>query len=170
VTAPVTPPRLLSASSSVPSHSLLPGVKQAAPGTFFAIFGAIIITFGIWKGVNIKSHESNAADTLAPIVSVSQPTDASKKLPVPVPEPASSKSQSEASRLTQFLMSPAPDLNGVITFDLIDPILEGILSGKPLTDSDRKMLELWLKRHKTNEKFWEERALQPKEPFKETRG
>src|SRR5580704_13455844 len=33
-------------------------LKQAAPGTFFSLFGVIVITFGIWKGIDIKSHET----------------------------------------------------------------------------------------------------------------
>ncbi|MCH7519942.1 MAG: hypothetical protein IH964_13080 [Candidatus Dadabacteria bacterium] len=32
-------------------------LKQAAPGTFFVLFGAIVISFSIWKGINIDQIE-----------------------------------------------------------------------------------------------------------------
>jgi len=34
-------------------------VKKAAPGTFFALFGAIIIAITLNKGLELKSHSSN---------------------------------------------------------------------------------------------------------------
>ncbi|SCX98260.1 hypothetical protein [Desulfoluna spongiiphila] len=34
-------------------------VKKAAPGTFFALFGAIIIAITLYKGIELKSHTSN---------------------------------------------------------------------------------------------------------------
>jgi len=34
-------------------------VKKAAPGTFFALFGAAIIAMTLYKGMELKSHTSN---------------------------------------------------------------------------------------------------------------
>ncbi|VFQ44524.1 hypothetical protein [Desulfoluna butyratoxydans] len=34
-------------------------VKKAAPGTFFALFGAAIIALTLYKGMELKSHTSD---------------------------------------------------------------------------------------------------------------
>ena len=42
-------------------------VKQAAPGTFFALFGAIVMCVGLWRGINISSEFSRGAGRSDPV-------------------------------------------------------------------------------------------------------
>jgi hypothetical protein len=36
-------------------------IKKAAPGTFFALFGAIIISITIYKGMEFKGHTNDSS-------------------------------------------------------------------------------------------------------------
>ena len=36
-------------------------LKKAAPGTFFALFGAIIISMTLYKGLELKDHDNNSS-------------------------------------------------------------------------------------------------------------
>lgn len=38
-------------------------IESAAPGTFFALFGAIIVTVGIWRGPELNHSLTNAVNT-----------------------------------------------------------------------------------------------------------
>jgi hypothetical protein len=40
-------------------------IRQAAPGTFFAIFGAVIVLISLWKGVSIEQTLPNTPNAVA---------------------------------------------------------------------------------------------------------
>jgi hypothetical protein len=67
-------------------------LKQAAPGTFFAVFGALVITFGIWRGIDIKSRES-ATTIGSPALNLGATPQPSKSV-LPSSAPATSTNNS----------------------------------------------------------------------------
>lgn len=52
-------------------------LKSAAPGTFFAFFGTIVIALTIWKGLDFESHKTEPLEKTA----FEAPTTSSETFP-----------------------------------------------------------------------------------------
>jgi len=50
-------------------------IKKAAPGTFFALFGAIIVGITVWKGLEFKDLENLPARGETPVKPHEQPNN-----------------------------------------------------------------------------------------------
>jgi len=61
-------------------------LKQAAPGTFFALFGAIIISIGLLKGLSIEKVEGYPLDARKEVVNQA-PDTSDQVLPEPTANP-----------------------------------------------------------------------------------
>lgn len=95
-------------------------LKQGAPGTFFVVFGAIIVSVSIWKGVDLETIRSRTG-TNNPSVAERQIGENSLVFPSP--------------RIPVPLGYPVPtDVRVVI---------EKVATGGELTDADRKLLAGW---------------------------
>jgi hypothetical protein len=129
-------------------------LRQAAPGTFFALFGAIVISIGIWKGIKIQSLDSAQPRGQVHTANSAPISPARDLHPEAQTTPATAKT-GEGIKPTD---TPVPDLNSknvdslshapsqlqpYIDLSRIDPLLQKVTSGKPLTDDDRKLLEQW---------------------------
>lgn len=40
-------------------------LKQATPGTFFALFGAVVIAFSIWRGIHVETTRERPSESTA---------------------------------------------------------------------------------------------------------
>ncbi len=56
-------------------------VKRAAPGTFFALFGAIVISVTIFKGLQLKDNESSISKESTIEIIEEKSDELPKKLP-----------------------------------------------------------------------------------------
>lgn len=57
-------------------------VKRAAPGTFFALFGAIVISVTIFKGLQLKDNESSFSKENTVEIIEEKNNELPKKLPL----------------------------------------------------------------------------------------
>jgi|GEM_PF-1782736 len=62
-------------------------LKQGAPGTFFVLFGTIILSFATWKGINFKDKSiiKNHLNDNTQITDTNQ-NDAKNVVPINLPE------------------------------------------------------------------------------------
>lgn len=65
-------------------------LKSAAPGTFFAVLGTIIICVTIWKGLELNQYSSSAEDGTSSSIGTSLPNlengNSETNLPIELPE------------------------------------------------------------------------------------
>jgi hypothetical protein len=106
------------------NHLLL---RQAAPGTFFALFGAIVISIGLWKGIRIQSSEDGVEHAGAPIAM-------SGVGAIPT---TSNRAQASDKGKAPSTEDPHPNSSQV------DPILNKVISRTPLTDDELNTLTGW---------------------------
>ena len=97
-------------------------LKQAAPGTFFALFGAGVIAVTVWRGVDFSSVSSPASAELL----------ASVLLAPGMPG------------------LPISSANGALP-DSVKSVLKSAAEGKQLSEPDRKTLSEWLEKGRQNE-------------------
>lgn len=95
-------------------------LKQGAPGTFFVVFGAIIISISIWKGVDLETIRSKTANE-------------------PISHPAGLVGQNPLG----FPTTVPPFSMGYPMQRDVRIVLEKAASGDELTDEDRKLLSEW---------------------------
>ena len=92
-------------------------LKQAAPGTLFALFGASVITATVWRGVDFSSVRTATSARL----------------------PATAASTPEVPGFP-FVVAQS------VLPDSIKSILKAAADGKQLTEPDRKALTEWLEK------------------------
>jgi len=145
-------------------------LKQAAPGTFFALFGALVITFGLWKGITVQSREGSPSFPGGVPVAVIPAPSAEPEVPAKPPE-AKSESKSEGTQAKDSTSTSvvipagtAANLKADMEFTQIQPLLGKVVKGEPLTDDERKRLQDWYVRRVLFEKQWGIEANQPPSP------
>jgi hypothetical protein len=120
-------------------------LKQAAPGTFFALFGALVISASVWRGVEIK------------IDRVREPIVPPTAYTTPSPNPQT-KQQSLTSSPQQWTTTgealpdiPTPEVSFFARRPLT--LIEKLLAGQKLTDAEIKELRVWLTREQERMRF-----------------
>jgi len=149
-------------------------LKQAAPGTFFALFGAAVISFGIWKGVSVQSS-GRALQPVAP-PPVSRDLQNAQPGGGETPNTEGSAAQSGASKKSgsesdvkskstiggvhPSLMEVSPP-GQIITMSQIKPIIDKTLLKQPLSDEERQTLEQWWRNQQIFNNYWGIEANRP---------
>jgi hypothetical protein len=98
-------------------------LKQAAPGTVFALFGALVLGIAIWRGVDLESMQKR--DSSSPLAQ--QPAEHQSKLRSP------QKAAEQAIRLPNAALPSDVKLS-----------LRKITESKPLSEAERTTLLSWL--------------------------
>jgi hypothetical protein len=111
-------------------------LKQGAPGTFFVVFGAIIVSVSIWKGVDLETIRSRTG-TNNPSITERQIGGDSLAFPWP----------------------NMPNTIGISVPADVRVVIEKVATGEGLTDADRKLLAGWNEKVK---KFEEEERMRLK--------
>lgn len=107
-------------------------LKQALPGTLFALFVAGIISLALWRGIDLQRvHEIAAKHTeSSPIVAHRIQTPASASASSPRHLPPNDKKQSQTLPLRRNISE-------------VRPIIEKSLKGDAVTDEERKKVQQW---------------------------
>jgi hypothetical protein len=68
-------------------------LKKGAPGTFFALFGTVIVAFTIWRGLDISTTTTTELNSLNKVSqsSLSKPDNNIPEIPESLPEEGDSK-------------------------------------------------------------------------------
>ena len=118
-------------------------LKRAAPGTFFALFGAVIVVVAISHGIVIDLQSSTPArETQSVSISTTPPADSSFL-------PANTGTKTPSAPTAKMIVSPddsnllSAPLSSPAIPDWVTAILTKVVAGEQITEDERTRLAVW---------------------------
>lgn len=124
-------------------------LKQAAPGTFFALFGALVIGVSIWRGIEVHVERPGYQPPPPPVILEQQPTSQPLKSGAATSTPPTARAP-EAVKVAPKL--EAKDVTALLEAPWWGPreqevtkLVQRLLAGEKLNAEETEKLRSWLR-------------------------